>query len=180
MLWTWTDEVVAPPPISAGRGHDSYLLMMNLAALTVGGCQPPTSDPQLHPEAHRAGTYPMTLPGHVAADDGFREEVAASAEHAHVQAQAILNPAGVYRAMPARSLSAMKLFRRRRAGLAAEEGSRPLKRVYVAIELADTSDFDPTSDDDLDTLAEDVLHLMPGVTSATVYASAADLAADEN
>ncbi len=54
-----------------------------------------------------------------------------------------------------------------------------MKRVYVTIELADQPDFDPTSDDDLDLLAEDVLHLLPGVVSATVYLSAADLSADE-
>ena len=54
-----------------------------------------------------------------------------------------------------------------------------MKRVYIAVELADSADFDPASNDDLDTLAEDVLHLLPGVTSAVVYASAADLAADE-
>ncbi|WP_174301374.1 hypothetical protein [Caulobacter sp. S45] len=50
-----------------------------------------------------------------------------------------------------------------------------MKRVYVAIELADGCDFDPTNDDDLDALAEDSLHLLSGVTSATVYASVADL-----
>ncbi len=54
-----------------------------------------------------------------------------------------------------------------------------MKRVYVTIELADNADFDPASDDDLDLLAEDVLHLLPGVASATVYTSAADLSADE-
>ncbi len=30
-----------------------------------------------------------------------------------------------------------------------------MRRVYVVIELADSSDFDPASNDDLDTLAED-------------------------
>ena len=54
-----------------------------------------------------------------------------------------------------------------------------MKRVYMTIELADHADFDPTSDDDLDLLAEDVLHLLAGVASATVYLSAADLSADE-
>ncbi len=54
-----------------------------------------------------------------------------------------------------------------------------MKRVYVTIELADTADFDTASDDDLDVLAEDVLHLLPGVASATVYTTVADLNADE-
>ena len=54
-----------------------------------------------------------------------------------------------------------------------------MKRVYLAIELPANADFDPTSDGGLDALAEDVLHLLPGVTSAKVYSSAADLAAEE-
>ena len=54
-----------------------------------------------------------------------------------------------------------------------------MKRVYVAIELADSSDFDPTNDDDLDALAEDALRLIPGVTGATIYSTAVDLMEDE-
>ncbi len=55
-----------------------------------------------------------------------------------------------------------------------------MKRVYVVIELADASDFDPSSDDHLDELAEDLLSSVHKVTSVTVYPTAEELMADED
>lgn len=54
-----------------------------------------------------------------------------------------------------------------------------MKRVYAVIELADTSDFDLGSETDQDDLADDLLRILPGVLSATVYTCATDLNADE-
>lgn len=54
-----------------------------------------------------------------------------------------------------------------------------MKRIYVVLELAESSTFDPSSDEHLDELAEDLLRVAHGVTAATVYASAAELMADE-
>ena len=55
-----------------------------------------------------------------------------------------------------------------------------MKRIYAVIELADHSTLDPSSDDDLDALAEDLLGIAHGVSSAVVYVSAHDLMADED
>ena len=54
-----------------------------------------------------------------------------------------------------------------------------MKRIFAVIELADSSTFDPQSEEHQDEFAEDLLHALPGVLSATVYTSAGDLAADE-
>ena len=54
-----------------------------------------------------------------------------------------------------------------------------MKRVYAVIELADTSTFDPDSDEHLDELAEDLLGVTHGVASVAVYPSTAELMADE-
>ena len=54
-----------------------------------------------------------------------------------------------------------------------------MKRVYAVIDLAETSTFDPGSDDHLDELAEDLLGVTHGVTAVSVYATAAELMADE-
>ena len=48
------------------------------------------------------------------------------------------------------------------------------------ITTADGADFDPASGADQNALAEDLLHILSGVVSATVYSSAADLHADED
>ena len=55
-----------------------------------------------------------------------------------------------------------------------------MKRVYIGAEVADCTDFDPSERRRSGRAGGDVLHFLPGVTSATVYASAADLAADED
>ena len=55
-----------------------------------------------------------------------------------------------------------------------------MKRLYAVIELADDSLFDPTTDADLDALAEDLLSVTHKVVAATVYASAHDLMLDED
>ena len=54
-----------------------------------------------------------------------------------------------------------------------------MKRIFAVIELVDDSSFDPHSEQDQDELAEDLLHALPGVLSATVYTSAQDMIADE-
>ena len=54
-----------------------------------------------------------------------------------------------------------------------------MKRIYAVLELSDFSEFDPTSDADLDALGEDLLGIVAGVKAATVYSSASDLIADE-
>ena len=54
-----------------------------------------------------------------------------------------------------------------------------MKRVYAIIELAKTSSFDPSSDEHLDELAEDLLSISHKVTSVAVYPTAEELMADE-
>ena len=54
-----------------------------------------------------------------------------------------------------------------------------MRRVYAVIELKPTSTFDPSRDEELDELAEDLLKLVHGVASATVYASYEELQNDE-
>ena len=55
----------------------------------------------------------------------------------------------------------------------------PMKRIHAVLELVEGSTFDPSSNDDLDELADDLLCITHGVTAVTVYASAEDLLADE-
>lgn len=55
-----------------------------------------------------------------------------------------------------------------------------MRRIYAVIEVAETSRFDPDSDAELDDLAEDLLTIVHGVTSAAVYTSAEDLVAEES
>ena len=54
-----------------------------------------------------------------------------------------------------------------------------MKRIFAVIELADSSTLDPSSDDHLDELLEDLLHVAHGVASVVVYTTLADLTADE-
>ena len=54
-----------------------------------------------------------------------------------------------------------------------------MRRIYAVIELKPTSTFHPSRDEDLDELAEDLLKVVHGVASATVYASYEELQSDE-
>ena len=53
------------------------------------------------------------------------------------------------------------------------------RRVFLVLELADHSAFDPTSDIDLDELADAGLVLIHGVESATAYGGWEDLNLEE-
>ena len=54
-----------------------------------------------------------------------------------------------------------------------------MKRIYAVIELDEGSTFDPSDDDHLDELADDLLRVAHGVSGVTVYTTIADLVEDE-
>jgi hypothetical protein len=53
------------------------------------------------------------------------------------------------------------------------------RRVFLVLELSDHSQFDSTSDQDLDDLAEDALLIAHGVRSAVAFATWEDLELEE-
>ena len=55
-----------------------------------------------------------------------------------------------------------------------------MRRIFAVIELQEFSTFDPSKDEDLDELAEDLLMIRHGVAGVSVYGSLADLNAEED
>ena len=54
-----------------------------------------------------------------------------------------------------------------------------MRRVYAVIELHEFSTFDPSSDEDLDELMDDLLLIRHGVAGVAVYPSLTELNEEE-
>ena len=54
-----------------------------------------------------------------------------------------------------------------------------MRRVYAVIELTEGSSFDPSSDEHLDELADDLLRVAHGVESVAVYPTVQEMMEDE-